>query len=62
MKKAWSQKKFREKSSGKKPYSISMTLNTKQKLNALAEEKGMKINDMVEYLVKNEYQKRNFNE
>jgi hypothetical protein len=62
MKKAWSQKKFREKSSGKKPYSISMTLNTKQKLNALAEEKGMKINDMVEYLVKNEYKKRNFNE
>ena len=62
MKKAWSQKKFREKSSGKKPYSISMTLNTKQKLNALAEEKGIKINDMVEYLVKNEYQKRNFNE
>ena len=62
MKKAWSQKKFREKSSGKKPYSISMTLNTKQKLNALAEEKGMKINDMIEYLVKNEYQKRNFNE
>lgn len=62
MKKAWSQKKFREKSSGKKPYSISMTLNTKQKLNALAEEKGMKINDMVEYLVRNEYKKRDSNE
>lgn len=58
MKKAWSQKKFREKSSGRKPYSISMTLNTKQKLNALAEEKGMKINEMVEYLIRNEYKKR----
>jgi len=58
MKKAWSQKKFREKSTGKKPYSISMTLNTKQKLNALAEEKGMKINDVIEYLVKNEFSKR----
>ncbi|WP_111637198.1 hypothetical protein [Marinomonas shanghaiensis] len=62
MKKAWSQKKFREKSSGKKPYSISMTLNTKQKLNALAEEKNMKINEMVEYLVRNEYKKRDAND
>ena len=62
MKKAWSQKKFREKSSGRKPYSISMTLNTKQKLNALAEEKNMKINEMVEYLVRNEYKKRDSNE
>lgn len=62
MKKAWSQKKFREKSSGKKPYSISMTLNTKQKLNAMAEEKGMKINEMVEYLVQNEFKKRALSE
>ncbi|RBP83919.1 hypothetical protein EBI01_09345 [Marinomonas rhizomae] len=62
MKKAWSQKKFREKSSGRKPYSISMTLNTKQKLNALAEEKNMKINEMVEHLVRNEYKKRDSNE
>lgn len=62
MKKAWSQKKFREKSSGRKPYSISMTLNTKQKLNALAEEKNMKINEMVEHLVRNEYKKRDSNQ
>ncbi|GGN28906.1 MULTISPECIES: hypothetical protein [Marinomonas] len=62
MKKAWSQKKFREKSSGKKPYSISMTLNTKQKLNALAEEKNMKINEMIEYLVRNEYKRRDSDE
>ncbi|MEP0071853.1 MAG: hypothetical protein ABJE79_04060 [Marinomonas sp.] len=62
MKKAWSQKKFREKSSGKKPYSISMTLNTKQKLNAMAEEKGIKINEMIEYLVQNEFKKRAINE
>lgn len=61
MKKAWSQKKFREKSSGKKPYSISMTLNTKQKLNALAEDKNMKINEMIEYLVRSEYNKREIN-
>lgn len=58
MKKAWSQKKFREKSNGKKPYSISMTQNTKQKLNALAEEHEMKINEMVELLIQNEYQRR----
>jgi len=62
MKKAWSQKKFREKSSGRKPYSISMTLNTKQKLNALAEENGMKINEMVEYLIRNEFKKRDNHE
>ncbi|QRV22439.1 hypothetical protein [Marinomonas foliarum] len=62
MKKAWSQKKFREKSSGKKPYSISMTLNTKQKLNALAEDRNMKINEMIEYLVRSEYNKREINE
>lgn len=62
MKKAWSQKKFREKTSGRKPYSISMTLNTKQKLNALAEERNMKINEMVEYLVRSEYNKREINE
>ncbi|MEO9274498.1 hypothetical protein ABFY09_06530 [Marinomonas sp. 5E14-1] len=61
MKKAWSQKKFREKSSGKKPYSISMTLNTKQKLNAMAEEKGIKINEMIEYLVQNEFSNRDQN-
>ncbi|BFM50009.1 hypothetical protein [Marinomonas sp. THO17] len=58
MKKAWSQKKFREKSNGKKPYSISMTQNTKQKLNALAEEHEMKINEMIELLIQNEYNKR----
>ncbi|ETX12285.1 hypothetical protein MUS1_01375 [Marinomonas ushuaiensis DSM 15871] len=62
MKKAWSQKKFREKSSGRKPYSISMTLNTKQKLNALAEENGMKINEMIEYLIRNEFKKRDNHE
>jgi len=43
MKKALSQKKFEKNRVVKKPYSISMTLITKQKLNALAREKGMKI-------------------
>lgn len=58
MKKAWSQKKFREKTSGKKPYSISMTQKTKQKLDTLAKEKGLKINDTIEELIKMEYAKR----
>lgn len=52
MKKAWSQKKFREKTNGKKPYSISMTLKTKQQLDVLAKEKGLKINDTIEELLK----------
>lgn len=55
MKKAWSQKKFREKTSGKRPYSISMTLKVKQKLDALAEEKGLKINETIAELIEKEY-------
>ncbi|WP_233407609.1 hypothetical protein [Marinomonas spartinae] len=58
MKKAWSQKKFREKTNGKKPYSISMTLSTKQQLDVIAKEKGLKINDTIEELIKKEYAKR----
>ncbi|NAX45448.1 hypothetical protein CAG70_00285, partial [Photobacterium halotolerans] len=57
MKRAWSQKKFRDKNEGKKAYSISMTEKTKQKLDSLAEHKGMKINETIEILIKNEFEK-----
>ncbi|QIR94353.1 hypothetical protein FR729_15480 [Vibrio alginolyticus] len=55
MKRAWSQKKFRDKNEGKKAYSISMTESTKQKLDTLAEHKGLKINETVELLIRNEF-------
>ena len=59
MKRAWSQKKFRDKDKkeGKKAYSISMTEKTKQKLDSLAEHKGLKINETIEILIRNEFEK-----
>ncbi|MGI3080609.1 hypothetical protein ACRTEU_21190 [Vibrio alginolyticus] len=59
MKRAWSQKKFRDKDKkeGKKAYSISMTEKTKQKLDSLAEHKGLKINETIEMLIRNEFEK-----
>jgi hypothetical protein len=57
IKRAWSQKKFRDKNEGKKAYSISMTEKTKQQLDNLAEQKGLKINETIEQLIKNEFEK-----
>ncbi|HHK8567991.1 TPA: hypothetical protein ACQYCS_003590 [Vibrio parahaemolyticus] len=59
MKRAWSQKKFRDKDKkeGKKAYSISMTEKTKQKLDSLAEHKGLKLNETIEMLIRNEFEK-----
>ncbi|HGY9574179.1 TPA: hypothetical protein ACOJPC_002365 [Vibrio fluvialis] len=59
MKRAWSQKKFRDKDQkeGKKAYSISMTEKTKQNLDRLAEHKGLKINETIEMLIRNEFEK-----
>jgi hypothetical protein len=59
MKKAWSQKKFRDKSNGKKAYSISMTPKTKKQLDCLAEQKELKINETIAQLIQNEFEKIN---
>lgn len=55
MKKAWSQKKFRDKSGGKKAYSINMTPKTKERLDELAEHYELKLNEVIEKLVKEEH-------
>ncbi|MFT7681205.1 MAG: hypothetical protein ACI935_000650 [Moritella dasanensis] len=55
MKRAWSQKKFRDKPNGKKPYSFSMTEKTKQRLDALAELKEQNLNEVIEELIREEY-------
>lgn len=55
MKRAWSQKKFRDTNKGKKAYSISMTTTTKQRLDDLAKHKGLKINETIELLIRQEY-------
>ncbi|MEZ8288918.1 hypothetical protein [Vibrio sp. 10N.237.312.B06] len=57
MKRAWSQKKFRDKNEGKKAYSISMTEKTKQQLDSLAEQKRLKINETIEILIRNEFER-----
>ncbi|MPS32622.1 MULTISPECIES: hypothetical protein [unclassified Salinivibrio] len=60
MKRAWSQKKFRDKKSGKKPYSISLTETAKGMLDELADRKGMRINELVETLIREEGERYGF--
>jgi hypothetical protein len=57
MKKAWSQKKFRDKNDGKKVCSMYMDVETKTKLNSLAKLKGLKLNETIEQLIQNEFEK-----
>ncbi|MEL0635216.1 MAG: hypothetical protein ACTIM4_16395 [Marinomonas sp.] len=59
MKRAWNQKKFRDKKEGKKAYSISMTETTKQQLDKLTEHKGLKINETIELLIRTEFKNLN---
>jgi len=56
MKRAWSQKKFRDKSDGKKSYNISMTQTTKKRLDELARHKELKLNDLIELLIREEHE------
>ena len=56
MKSAWSQKKFRDKSGGKKAYSINMTIKTKERLDELAEHYDCKLNEVIEKLIKKEHE------
>lgn len=57
MKKAWSQKKFRDKSEGKKPYSITMTAKTKNRLDDLVLRQELKITEIMENLIRAEHEK-----
>ena len=56
LKRAWSQKKFRDKSGGKKAYNINMTIKTKQRLDKLAEHYDLKLNEVIENLIKANYE------
>ncbi|MBE4088008.1 hypothetical protein HJ107_14315, partial [Vibrio parahaemolyticus] len=61
MKAAWSQKKFRDKSEGSKPYSVSMSKKTKERLTWLVEEDNSNIQQVVKNLIDDAYLKRNKN-
>ncbi|MBO2694654.1 hypothetical protein [Shewanella algae] len=52
IKRAWSQKKYRDKQGDKKPYSIGMTAKTKQQLDELTEHYDTKITNLIERLIK----------
>lgn len=57
MKKAWSQKKHRDKMDGKKPVSIVMSTESKYKLDKLADKLGKKRNETIEWLIHQEFNK-----
>ncbi|MFA0603432.1 hypothetical protein [Vibrio amylolyticus] len=57
MKAAWNQKKFREKNSGKRPYSISMTDRTKERLMWLVRQEDSNISNIIKKLVDERYEK-----
>lgn len=57
MKRAWSQKKFREKTSGKRPYSVSMTDRTKKRLTWLVDQDDSNISDVIKNLIDERYEK-----
>lgn len=57
MKRTWSQKKFRDSGKAKKPYYLPLTINTKKKLEWLAENSGQKPVDILEQLILENYSK-----
>lgn len=57
LKKSLSQKKYRDKNKDLKSYSISMNKDTKKKLDSITQKKGIKIHQLVELLIKDEYRK-----
>ncbi|SBS25411.1 hypothetical protein MSP8887_00192 [Marinomonas spartinae] len=57
MKASWNQKKFREKTKGKRPYSVSMTDRTKTRLTWLVEQDDSNISDVIKKLIDERYEK-----
>jgi len=51
MKKAWSQKKFRDKQGDRKTYSFSLRPSNRELLKQLALEKNCKPNELIEHLI-----------
>lgn len=56
MKASWNQKKFREKTKGKRPYSVSMTDRTKTRLTWLVEQDDSNISDVIKKLIDEKYE------
>jgi len=56
MKAAWTQKKFREKTSGKKPYSVSMSDRTKERLTWLVTREDSNISKVIKDLIDIRYE------
>ena len=54
MNKAWNQKKQRDNINGKKAYNFVLNIDTKEKLDKLAQYKGMKKNETIEWLINSE--------
>ena len=57
--KAWQQKKHRDSRQGKKACNLVLREEVKQKLDELASSRGMKLNQIVEQLIENEYDNDN---
>jgi|GEM_PF-1036019 len=57
MKKTWSQKKYRDSGKAKKPYNLPLTIQTKKKLDWLAENSGQKPTEILEQLIEESYSK-----
>ncbi|MBO0216519.1 hypothetical protein J0676_23845, partial [Vibrio sp. Vb2880] len=55
IKKAWDQKKFRDKVQSKKQYCINLSESSNEKLKAISISKKMKRNKVIESLINNEY-------
>ncbi|AVF76147.1 hypothetical protein AL539_21680 [Vibrio alginolyticus] len=55
IKKAWDQKKFRDKVQSKKQYCINLSESSNEKLKAISISKNMKRNKVIESLINNEY-------
>lgn len=55
IKKAWDQKKFRDKVQSKKQYCINLSESSNEKLKAISISKNMKRNKVIESLINNEF-------
>jgi hypothetical protein len=57
MKRAWNQKKFRDAGKHKKSHHLPLTQKTKERLDKLAEVKGLTISSMLDIIINSTYEK-----
>ena len=56
MKRAWSQQKYRDAGKTKKPYHLPLTKNTKDRLEKMAQVKGLSETAMLDILINRSYE------